>query len=240
MKFFTKEWYLNLVSSLVCFDLKKSERASKADQKYYNSLYMSQEKWYLRHKKSASRHENIKFDIEQAKLEFGKQIEENLDFLKANLPSSLWESMPDERFLALGVADYTTVDAITRYCGELSRKCDKVQKEYESNCESVAESIGWYAINSLEKLVNARICSIDVSQDIITLKTSPENTGIACKVVFSGAKKTSSDNLLSAYVLYPELLSEGEKYVLNLLCEGENKALIEFSAEFDTIEIEEI
>lgn len=240
MKFFTKEWYLNSVASLICFDLKKSNKAQKFNEKYYNSLYSSQEKWFLKNRKLLAKQTHTEFDEEKTKLDFSNQCKENLDFVKASFPESLWSSMPDERLLALGTADSDTLAAITHYCGELSKKCDKAQREYEDSCEILAEKIGWYPINSLEKLVNSPICSLDTDGSTVTIKTSPENTDLACKVVLSVAKITSTDNVFSAYILYPEILEDGDRFVLNLLCEGENKELLEFSAEFQGIEIEDI
>ena len=237
MKYFTKEWYRDSLASDICFQLNSSSKAAKFSEKHFSSLYSAQEKWSVKQSKRFSRSE---FSVEKAREEFKKNYEENLAFVKNALPDEILNSVADVRLLALGVADGNTVQAIARHCGKLARKCEKVQNDYDERLEALAEEIGWLKINTLNLIIGAPIACALRDGDKFVIETSADNTDIACRLELLGAEIASGTGVIDATVLQTEILREGERLELNLLCEKADGSLCEFSAALDSFEVEEI
>ena len=237
MKYFTKEWYRDNLASDICFQLKSSSKAANFSEKYFASLYSAQEKWSL---KQSKRLDRAGFDADKAREDFKKNYEENLEFLRSALPEDLLERVSDVRLLALGVADGDSVQTIARYCGKLNRMCEKVQNDYDERLESLADEIGWLKINTLNLIIGAPITSATRDGDVYVIETSADNTDIACRLHLFGAEVLSSDAIVGATVLQIEILREDGKLELNLLCEGSDGKLCEFSASINDLENEEI
>lgn len=244
MKYFTKEWYHDTLVAQMCFQIRKDARAAKYSDKYFESLYASQMSWFAKHMKRTARHTKTLFDRSAAEAEFRANYEENLHFLQSALPAELLDKVADLRILALGCAEQDILLEITRYCGQINRKCEKVYDCYEAENESLAKTLGWVKINSLNKLSNAPIVSVDTSSaNLWTIQTSPEVTEIACKLTLIDPEATASsvNDLTDSTILYFELLptEDGKRMIFSLLCEQSEGELIEFSAEISDLEIEE-
>lgn len=237
MKYFTKDWYRDSLASDICFQLKSSAKAAKPSEKYFSSLYAAQEKWSV---KQSRRIMGSAFNAEDARREFQKNYDENLTFVKASIPEEILEKVPDVRLLALGVADSETVQAIARHCGKLARRCEKTQNDYDERLEALAEELGWLKINTLNLIIGAPITSATREGDAYVIETGADNTDIACKLQLFNANVTSSDTIVGSVVLQLEILGEGDKLELNLLCENKDGELCEFSSTVTDLENEEI
>jgi hypothetical protein len=243
MKYFTKEWYKDTILAEMCFQLKHTSNAEKFSEKYFNSLYKAQKKWFIKNEKHTARFTKTAFDLAAAEAAFEANFNENLEFVKANIPAEILEKVADVRILAMGSASYDVTHAITRFCGQVNRRCEKVKEDYDAEVEKLAENIGWYKINSLNMLANAPIALAEGGADgNFILETSPEYTEIACKVTLISPEITERDeNLVGAQILHFEILPEGDgKIALNLLCRTADEAFLSFSATAKDIEVEEI
>ena len=144
--------------------------------------------------------------------------------------------------LSLGCADYDTLQAITRYCGKVNRRCEKVKDEYDAEVEELAEKIGWYRINSMNMLTGAQIISAITDGDRFIIETSKEYTDYACKLTLFSPEISICDSLMGAFVLNFEILSVkngGEGFEISLLCQKEDESFVEFSAIAKDFDIEE-
>lgn len=242
MRYFTKEWYNDTVTSEICFQMRSTSQADKFSEKHFKSLYESQKKWFIKNEKVIARQNKVKFDAAAAEAAYEASYNENLEFVKANIPAEILEKVADVRVLAMGSASYDIFHEITRYCGQLNRRCEAVKVQYDEAVEKTAELIGWYKINSLDWILNSPISTVENAEDgkfIIT--TSPAYTEIGCKVTLFGAKVISlPEGLVGATVIHLELLPEGDGLELNLLCMTNGGELIDFSAQMSDVETEEI
>ena len=243
MRYFTKQWYNDTVLAEMCFQIKSSPKAERPDEKYFKSLYSAQESWFVRNEKRTAKFAKLPFDKAAAEAKFAENFNENLEYVKANLPEDILSRVADVRLLAIGSASYETTQAIVRYCGQVNRRCEAVKEEYESANEKLADSIGWYKINSLNLITNAKIASAEQVGEDFVITTSPEYTDIACKVTLSSAKVCCLDEkAVGASVLFIELLpteTEGE-IELNLLCateDGKSAELSLLAKDIETVEI---
>ena len=243
MKYFTKEWYKDTILAEMCFQLKHTSNAEKFSEKYFNSLYKAQKKWFVKNEKRMAKFAKTSFDLSAAEAAFDANFNENLEFVKANLPAEILEKVADIRVLAMGSASYDVTHAITRFCGQVNRRCEKIKEEYDSEVEKLAENIGWYKINSLNMLSNAPITLAENDNDgNFTLETSPEYTEIACRVTLSSPEASEVDaRLVGAQILHFEILPENEgKIALNLLCRTADDAFVFFAATAKDFEVSEI
>lgn len=244
MRYFTKEWYHDTILAEMCFQIKKTSRASRFSESFFQYLYKAQKKWFINNQKHIARFNKTPFDLAAAEATYEANYNENLEFVKANIPSEILEKVADIRVLAMGSADPEITDEITRFCGKINRKCEKVTEEYDEKVEKLAESIGWYKINSLNKLANAEIIEAKADEDgIFILRTSPEFTDIACKVTLTAAEVSECDErLVGATVLHFEILPAQKDgcIELNLLCSTPDDKSILFSAVASDIDCEEI
>ena len=240
MKYFTKEWFDDTILAGMCFQVKKSDKAAEFSEKYYLSLNKDQKKWFIKSEKYIAKHNKVKFDPVAAEAAFEANNRENLDYIKANLPSEILEKVADIRVLALGSASPEVTDAITRFCGGVNRRCEKVAEEYHSEVEKLADKLGWEKINMLNRLLNSAIelCQADENGNF-TFATSAEYTDVPCRVDLIGAKViTCDDGLVGSAVANIEILpSENGALVFSALCQKLDGTMIEFSAEAQDIEV---
>lgn len=244
MRYFTKEWYHDTILAEMCFQLKKTSRASKYSESFFQYLYKSQKKWFINNQKHIAKFNKVSFDLAVAEAEYEANYTENLDFVKSNIPEEILCKVADVRVLAMGSADGEIVDEITRFCGRINRNCEKVVEAYDAEVEKLAESIGWYKINCLNMLANAPIKSAETDADgNFTIETSPEYTEIACKVTLSSPEISEIDErLVGAQILHFEILpaQDSGKIELNLLCKTNDDKSVTFSAIASDLECEEI
>ena len=199
---------------------------TKALKESFNSELISEEIYLL--------------GMEKAEAAFEANNRENLDYIKANLPSEILEKVADIRVLALGSASPEVTDAITRFCGGVNRRCEKVAEEYHSEVEKLADKLGWEKINMLNRLLNSAIelCQADENGNF-AFATSAEYTDVPCRVDLIGAKViTCDDGLVGSAVANIEILpSENGTLVFSALCQKLDGTMIEFSAEAQDIEV---
>ena len=228
----------------MCFQLRKNGKAAVFSEKYFEKLYSIEKKAFLKYSKRVAKFERRKFDETEASLTFETNYKDNLEFVGKNLPKEIIDDVADVRVLALGTVTYDMADRIVRFCGQVNRKCENVDRDYTDSLEDVAEKLGWETVNCLDKLLNAPVSSVDESNGTVTVRTSHVNTGVACKVTLGGAKiVTMEENVLEATVLRHELVELGntdKKYCFSLLCSDEQGKLGELSIAADTVEIEEV
>ena len=240
MKYFTKEWYADTILADMCFQLKKSSKAEKFNEKYFLSLYNAQKKWFIRSEKYIAKHNKTTFDIASAEANFEANHLENLEYVKANIPQSTLEKVADIRVLALGSASAEVVDEIVKYCGQVDRRCEKVSDEYDAEVEKLAESIGWEKINMLNRISNSaiEIARLEDNGNFV-FATSAEYTGVSCRVDLIEAKVlTCDDGLIGSAVAHFEILrAENGALVFSALCQKLDGSLIEFSAEMTDLEV---
>ena len=244
MKYFTKEWYKDTIVAEMCFQLKHTSSAEKFSEKYFNSLYKAQKKWFVKNEKRIAKFNKIPFDLAETEAAYEANFNENLEFVKANLPQNILDRVADLRVLAMGSASYDVTEAVTRFCGQVNRRCENVKEQYDAEVEKLAENIGWYKINLLNMLSNAPIKCAEGGEDgCFVIETSPEYTEVACRVVLSSPEiKTLDDGLVGAQILHFEILPDDEdgKIVLNLLCQTPEGRSALFSAVAVDFECEEV
>ena len=240
MKYFTKEWFDDTVLAGMCFQIRKSAKAEAFSEKYYLSLYKDQKKWFIKNEKYIAKHNKVKFDPAVAEAAFEANNQENLDYIKANLPSEILNKVADIRVLALGSASAEVTDAITRFCGNVNYRCEKVAEEYHSEVEKLADKLGWDKINLLDHLLNSAVelCQADENGNF-AFATSAEYTGVPCRVDLIGARVTKCDEgLIGSAVANVEILpSESGALIFSALCQKLDGTMIEFSAEMQDIEV---
>ena len=240
MKYFTKEWYADTLVADMCFQLKSTPKAAKVNEKFFNSLYNGQKKWFVRSEKIIAKSNKATFDPIAAEEAFKANFNENLEFVKANIPQSILEKVADVRVLALGSASREVTDEIVRFCGGVDRRCEAVVGDYEKEVESLAESIGWLKINLLEKIANSalEIAELDGNGNFV-FATSAEYTGKPCRVDLIGAKVMKCDEgLVGSAVAHYELLpADDGKLCFSALCQKLDGSLIELSVEMNDLEV---
>ncbi len=242
MRYFTKEWYNDTILAEICFQIKRTDRAAQFSEKYFSSLYEAQKKWHVKSEKRLAKHLKQPFEASVAADGFDASFKENLEFVKTNLPEDILERIADIRVLALGCADYDNLQAITRYCGQVNRRCEKISAEYDAEVERLADRIGWYKINSMNMLTNAPVISARSDGERFIIETSKEYTDYACKLTLISPEISVCDDLEGAVVLHFEILpatDESESVEISLLCQKEDESFVEFSAVAKDFDIEE-
>lgn len=241
MRYFTAEWYRDTVLAEMCFQLRKTQKAAVFSEDFFEKLFKIEKKAYLKHSKRAAKFEKVKFNATEAERQFEQSYKENLEFVQSNLPESVLSHVKDVRVLALGSADYDTAQEITRFCGQVNRRCERVCDEYDEHLEGIADNIGWLKINSLNMLIGAPISNVSSSDGSITVTTSSEYTGIAMRVILhNAAADVGNDDILGATIHKHELISDGDSLSFGLLCIDESGEPRVFSAKVSDIEVEQI
>ncbi len=236
MKYFTKEWVEKGIFSELCFQLRKNAKAAVLDERYFSSLYSFNLKNYTKIAKRKAKFLRASFDPAVAEKEFAVLFEENLNFLKKHIPNETLEKAADIRILALGEAEHAIVDEITRICGNASRGCDAVTEAYETAREKLAEKLGWYKINSLEAILNSTPKGYNMESDI-TVDFFNDISNTQSKLILKNANVTSGEMNNDARVIHYEIYETETGIAFGFLCEDENGALYDFSAECSDVEL---
>ncbi len=244
MKYFTPEFHNDSVLSEMCFQVRKTQKAAVFSEKFYDKLYILEKKAYLKHCKRAAKFEHRRYDEAAASKEFDANYEENLEYVKANLPNELLSRVADIRVLALGSVTYEMADELTRFCGRIDKRCKKTEDDYDSELEKVAQITGWYTVNFLNYLLGAQISDINEKNGDIEITTSPEYTGTAVKMILHGAQMLKADdNLVGSAILRHELTLSADsdkRFDFSLLCSSEDSSLCSLSLRANDIEVSEI
>ncbi len=242
MRYFTKEWYNDTVIAEMCFAFRKTQKADAYSDKFFEKLYAIEKKAYLRHCKRAAKFERRKFDPIVSGQEFDANYEENLAFVKANLPDEILSDIKDLRVLALGSVTYEMAARITRYCGQINNKCEATKRRYEEATDEVVDRMGGCIPALFGELEGAPIASVKVEDGKGTITTSHEYTGTALRISLTGAKLVESDDGLEGAMIHRyELLPSGESGIeLSLLAIGDDSSLRTLTFTADLVEIEEI
>ncbi len=238
MKYFTKEWIKKTIVADMCFQLRQNPKAARLDEKYFQSLYDMKYKGFVRFEKKKARALRYVFDPKATEPAFAALFEENLQFVKENLPESILSRVADLRVLALGEAEYGMVHEITRYCGQVDRECKAVQEDYDAAVELLAEKLGWYKINSLELLLNAALTAYEQSEaGALVLSFFNDVSNVRNTLTLLNGKLLSGETDPDARVLYYELTAEGDHLVFAMLCQNSEGELFDFSAEMQDLKL---
>ncbi len=242
MRYFTKEWYIDSLIAEMCFQLRKTEKASVYSDRFFEKLYAIEQKAYIKFQKRYSKISRTAFDERTAIAEFEANFKDNLEFVKSNLPNDILADIADIRVLALGSATTDNAMKITRFCGKKNRLCESVERKYNDASEEADEKLGG-ATKLLFELTGAPVASLESDNEHnITLTTSHEATGTAIKLTFTNAFITECDEeIVGKSILKYELLTrEGGKYEFSILTLGEKLRLYVATIESDSIEVIEI
>lgn len=242
MRYFTKEWYNDSVVSEMCFSFRKTEKAAVFSDKFFEKLYAIEEKAYLKHCKRAAKFEKRKFDAEASRSEFASNYEENLKFVKENLPEEILSDIADLRIIALGSVTYEMANRITRHCGQLHNKCEAARRRYDEATDDVTEKMGGSIPRLFSFLAGSPVSTLSSTDGFTVLTTSHEYTGTALRVSLGASETiTCDDGIKGATILQYELLSaESDKIEFSILACAEDSSLCELTIIADTVEIEEI
>ena len=243
MRYFTKEWYNDSLVAEMCFQLRKTDRAGVFSDKYFERLYALEKKIYVKHLKRAAKFERKRFDADAAGAEFDSNYEQNLAFVKANLPSDILDEVKDIRVLALGSATYDIAGKITRYSGLKNRQCEAVKRKYEEATDEVVERLGGVLPPLLSELTGSPVKSAsgDGCGNVI-IETSHEYTGVALRVTLENGDITELDpNATGAMICNYELLAlEDGKFEFSLLSLADDSSLQVITATGRSFKIEEV
>jgi hypothetical protein len=243
MRYFTKQWYTDSLVAEMCFQLRKTEKAGEFSDKYFEKLYELERKMYIKHLKRAAKFERRKFDVDAAGAEFDSNFEENLAFVKANLPSEILDDVKDIRVLALGSATYDIAAKITQFCGQANRKCEAAKRKYEEATDEVVERLGGMMPKLLSELTGAPVALAGgdgLGNVVIT--TSHEYTGTALRVTLGNADLIELDPQATGSMLtnYELIAAEDGKFEFSLLTLASDSSLHSITAVGDSFDIEEI
>jgi len=234
MKYFTPAWYNDTVVSEIYTQLRKTQNAAEFSEKFYEKLRKIEQRAFLRYSKRIARFNREKLDVDAVLKQFDANYEENLAFIKVNLPEDILTKVKDIRVLALGSAEYDVAAQIERFCGEVSRRCRAIESSYDEQLQEVANVVGRTTVNLLDALVGSSVASIKTEDDCITIVASPENADVSYTVdLTGGAVLSTRDNVMGALIVQHELTIDGDKLAFGLLCldESSNAFSVEFSAQ---------
>lgn len=238
MKYYTTQWYNDGLVSQMHEPMRKTQNAAQFSEKFFEKLYRVEKKNFIRYYKRAAKLQRIPFDTESTEKQFGVNYEENLAFVKANLPEEILANVKDVRVLALGSAEYGVAEQIERYCGKLKRKCNEIEDQYEEELEKVAEKIGWDTVHALDNLIDAQIESIEDAADDIIVCLYVEETRTNVTVVLHGSKlPQNAQSAIGGVVCRHELTEDGEALTLGMLCVDSASLPFTFEATAKSLEI---
>ena len=234
MKFFTEEWYHDTLVSQMCFTLRKSMRAATFNEKFFESLYKSEKKKYARSIKFICKISKKPFDLESAEKDFETNYHDNLEFVKS-FPYEITSKIADIRVFALGVVEYGIFDEITRYCGQINRKCEKVKRDYDDHVVSFGEEIGWKKIDTLSLLHEAEISEFKLCGDDLVISSLTNSF----EMTLYNEKTPLSEKYQNATILAYELDKDEQssKLTLSLLSETLDGELFSDTLCFDDFEM---
>ncbi len=238
MRYFTKEWYNDTLIADMCFQLRKTERASVFSESFFQRLYAVEERAYLKYSKRASRASASQYDKDATRREFESNYKENLEFVKANLPSDILDDVKDIRVLALGSATNDIAMRITRFCGKKNRLCEAVSRDYDNASEEADELVGADASRSLISLVGSEIISFSGNGlgDAVLLFSSD---GVEKRLVLKDAALIESDGELSGscVIKHELLIAEGGGFEFSMLVLSGDSSLLTVTYRTSALEI---
>ena len=235
MKYFTLEWYHDTLVSQMCFSLSKSAKAAKYSDKFFESLYKKEKKWYVRYLKRTARIMKSPFSVAESEKTFDKNYQDNLSFVNT-LPSEITSKIADMRVFALGTVEHSIADEITRYCGRVNRRCEQTTQDYEASLKPIADKLGHIKVEDLYLLNEAEISVIEKSgNDVIIYSDSNK-----FKLVLRNASCDVADNLKYAIIVAHELILEGDGLSFGILCENTDGKILEIAFSISDYEISTI
>lgn len=219
MKFYTTEWYNNNVTSQMYTQFRKTQNAAHFSEKFFEKLYKLEKKSFVRYYKRAARLERRAFDAAATEKQFDLSYEENLAFVKANLPAEILEKVADVRVLALGSVEYEVAAEIERFCGKLNRLCNNAENEYDEQLDKTAQIVGWDTVHALDNLIDTAVESVEKTGADVLISLWSEETGATVTVILRDAElPENSECAHGAVVCRHELLVDGERLSFGLLC----------------------
>ena len=224
----------------MCFQLRKNESAATFSEKFFERLYTVEERAYAKYCKRQSRAAKTGFDKNASRLEFAKNYEDNLAFVRANLPEDILADVKDIRVLALGTATNDIAMRITRFCGKKNRLCEATERSYNNASEEADEKIGGAAASRLISLTGARIAALEKSGDNATLIFYPAQSAETKRLILKDAIVTDDKDggLNEASVIKYELLVADEGgFEFSILALGKDSELLTASYRISGIEI---
>ena len=242
MRYFTKEWYNDTVIAEMCFAFRKTQKADVYSDKFFEKLYVIEKKAYLKHSKRAAKFEKRKFDPVASGEEFDRNYEENLAFVKANLPEDILCDIKDLRVLALGSVTYEMAARITRFCGQINNRCEATKRKYDEANDEVVDRMGGCIPHLFSELCGAPIAEIVCEGNDSVVTTSHEYTGVAVRIILANACLVDRDEGLEGAMIYKyELLPHGESGIeFSVLAIKEDSSLVTFTFTADSLKIDEI
>ncbi len=194
MRYFTKEWYNDLLISDMCFQLRKTEGASVFSEAFFKRLFLIEERAYLRYCKRSAKASKAYFDKEAARAEFASNYEENLNFVKANIPDDILADVKDIRVLALGSTTNDIAMRITRFCGKKNRLCESVEKEYDNISEETDEKTSRDVLNALVNINGSSLLYVKAEGDNrVSVSFVPASSLDEKKISLIEAKELEND-----------------------------------------------
>lgn len=223
----------------MCFQLRKNESASVFSEKFFERLYTVEERAYAKYCKRQARAARTAFDKSAAALEFAKNYEDNLAFVKANLPEDILADVKDIRVLALGTATHDIAARITRFCGKKNRLCEAAEREYENACEEADEMIGGATAQKLLSLVGAEINSFETSGENATFVFTPAESAEQKVLTLKGVSITESNGDITgaAIIKYEFLIADEGGFEFSLLTLTKDSSVFTASYRVGGVEI---
>lgn len=238
MKYYTTQWYNNGLVSQMHEQMRKTQNAAQFSEKFYEKLYKLEKKAFVKYYKRAAKFEKIPFDVAATEKQFDVNYEENLAFVKANLPSEILERIKDLRVLALGSVEYDVAAEIERFCGKLKRKCNEVEDKYEEQLENVADVVGWDTVHALDNLIDAQIESVEQAENDVVFCLYAEENRANLTVIACGAKlPENAQNSIGGVVCRHELIADENGLCFGLLCVDNNSLPFTIEVAAQRIEI---
>ena len=224
----------------MCFQLRKNESAATFSEKFFERLYTVEERAYAKYCRRQARAAKIGFDKNASRLEFAKNYEDNLAFVRANLPEDILADVKDIRVLALGTATHDVAARITRFCGKKNRLCEAAEREYNNASEEADEMIGGAVAHRLLSLIGAEISSVTCNGENATFIFTPAESAESKQFSLKSARLASEgcDDLVGAAVIKYELLIANEGgFEFSILALGKDSSVLEASYHTSGIEI---
>ena len=224
MRYFTKQWYNDTVVAAMCFQLRRTEKAAKHSDKFYEKLYTLEEKAYIRYRKRELKALKQSKALDEMKEEFRKNTVANLEFVKTNLPEDILSEIADIRVLGLGSVTNDMHAKITRYCGRINRQCESVERQYEIASDEAFELIDGKTTKALGALIGSEIISISNDCDNTLIEFLSDDNGTRYIVTLSNTQGADEDTFVEGgFVIKYELIStDDKKFEFALLCIDEN------------------
>ncbi len=226
MKYFTKEWYSDLMLSDICFQFRKTERAGEYSDSFFERLYAVEQKAYIKYAKRSARAARLPFDKSAASAEFDGNYKANLEFVKAKLPEDILSDIKDIRVLALGSVTDEMAQRITRLCGKKNRLCEAVERRYNDASEEMDERIGGSTSRALLSLIGSRISSFTIDGENAKIEALCEE-GNTISLTLTGAVNTENDDAFvgSSVLKYELLPADDDKIEFSALSMGDDTSL---------------